>query len=97
MENDKEMQNAECTLSQSERHNEEEVKKITDAKPVSKFAMIISFIILLSYNLFKLIKTGEIATPEEQRSLIMMSLAVLVIFCPIYLSILFDKIFGGKK
>jgi len=77
--------------------NEDEKKKITDAKPVSKWAMIFAVVILLSYNLYKLIKTGNIANTEEQKSLIMMSLSVLVIFAPVYLSILFDKIFGGKK
>ena len=84
---------------ENEKNNEENLtpNKITDAKPVSKWVMIITVIILLSYNLFKLIKTGSIANPEEQKSLIMMSLSVLVVFTPVYLSILFDKIFGGKK
>ena len=102
MENDKEMQNAECTLSQSERHNEEDRKKITEsnalaAKPISKWAMVFSAIIIISLNVFVIIKLLRIPTPQEQQSILLLGFGLLGIFSPVYISIWLDKIFGGKK
>lgn len=68
-----------------------------EGKKISKWVMILAFLIALSYNIFSLIKNGKIPTVDEQKSIIIFSSSAILFFSPIYLSIWLDKIFGKKE
>jgi hypothetical protein len=67
-------------------------KRLPGAKNISKIGMVTSAIIVLSYNFYYLIMTGKIPTLDEQKSILMLGGFIVVIFSPIYLSIVLDKI-----
>jgi hypothetical protein len=61
-------------------------------KQVSKIAMIVAAVIIISYNVGYLLLSRAIPTVEEQKSIILLGISILIIFTPIYLSIILDKI-----
>jgi hypothetical protein len=70
------------------------------AKFISKIGMIIGALIIICYNAFYLITTEKIPTVEEQKSILLFGGSIVVIFSPVYLSIVLDKIgsmFGNNK
>jgi uncharacterized membrane protein YagU involved in acid resistance len=69
-----------------------EDKKITDAKSVSKIAMIIAVIFLIVYNLIYVILSKKIPTVEEQKSILLFCGAIIIFFTPVYLNLIMDKI-----
>ena len=92
------MDNSQCTVH-NEGKNERKIEenKITDAKPISKWVMVLAAVITIGYNLFVVIKTGKIPTLDQQQSILMLGGGLIIFFSPVYLSIWLDKVFGGKK
>lgn len=71
-------------------------KRITDAKIVSKWGMVVAVITALGYNIGYLIVTGRIPSSSEQDSILKLCGFIIVCFSPVYLNLFLDKIFGKK-
>jgi len=70
------------------------------AKNISKIGMILSALIIITYNIVYLILAQQIPTLEEQKSILLLGLSIIIVFSPIYLNIILDKfvnIFKGDK
>jgi hypothetical protein len=75
-------------------------RRIMGAKNISKWGMVLSAISIISYNIIYVIFEKKIPTLEEQKSILLFGGSMLVIFSPVYLSIVLDKvgeIFKGGK
>ncbi|MBN2546550.1 MAG: hypothetical protein JXB50_12190 [Spirochaetes bacterium] len=72
-------------------------ERLTGGKNISRCSMMLSAVMAVGYNLFALIKTGQIPTVDEQKSILMLCGALIVFFSPVYLSIWLDKIFGKRE
>jgi hypothetical protein len=62
------------------------------AKTASKLGMIAGVLTILIYNAVYLAITKKIPTEEEQRSIIMLGLSLVIAFTPIYLNLILDKV-----
>jgi hypothetical protein len=69
-----------------------EKKKITGAKNISKWGMVLSAFAIISYNIIYVVFEKKIPTLEEQKSILLFGGSMLVIFSPVYLSIVIDKV-----
>ena len=72
-------------------------KKITDAKEISKWAIVVSVLIAIVYNISYTITSRQIPTIEQQSSIIMLCTFIIVAFSPVYLSIILDKFVKKDK
>lgn len=72
--------------------SDEQKTKITDAKAVSKVGMILGAILIIGYNLGYLLFTQTIPSIEEQKSILLFGGSILIMFSPIYLGIIMDKV-----
>lgn len=69
------------------------------AKDISLIGMILGGVIIISYNLIYLILSKKIPTLDEQKSILLFGGSIVIIFSPVYLSIVLDKvtdIFRGR-
>lgn len=62
------------------------------AKPISKWGMICGGLIIILYNFIYLVITKKIPTPEEQKSIIYFGGSIVILFTPVYISIILDKL-----
>ncbi|MBN2547480.1 MAG: hypothetical protein JXB50_16870 [Spirochaetes bacterium] len=66
-------------------------------KAVSKSSMIFASMVAIVYNGYKIFKTGNAPSLEEQKSILLLCAALIAFFSPVYLSIWLEKIFGKKE
>ena len=67
------------------------MNKITGGKNISKASMMFSALIAIFYNGYKIFKTGMAPSIEEQQSILMLCIALIAFFSPVYLSIWLEK------
>ena len=65
---------------------------ILKAKSVSKWAMICGALVVILYNAGYLIFTLKIPTFDEQKSILLAGASLIIVFSPVYLNLILDKI-----
>lgn len=66
--------------------------QITKAKNISKIGMVLAALIIVFYNTIYLLLERKVPSLEEQKSILLFGGSMLVIFSPVYLNIILDKI-----
>ena len=71
-----------------------------EAKKISLIGMILGSLIIISSNIVNILYNKSIPTLEEQKSILLFGSSIVIIFSPVYLSIVLDKlsnIFNKKE
>jgi hypothetical protein len=63
-----------------------------EAKNISKFGMIIAVLIIIGMNFGYLILARKLPTLDEEKAILLFGGSIVLVFSPIYLSIIVDKL-----
>lgn len=74
-----------------------EEKKVTDAKNLSKWGMVVTVVVESICNIGYVIIKKDFPSIETQVSISYFAFMFMLPFAPVYLNLFLDKIFGVKK